>query len=118
MFSTQFTYTYFTNSLVSIKKFSGRVGFEIFLKSRVGSGLKIVRFHLVGFGNQFSRVGSGSKITLPAHLYPRAGASTNFPQNFLFIVKLITTSNLTKVELKLRFLIKLISAESRIAIRN
>ena len=69
MFRTQFTYTYFTNSLVSFKKISGRFGSGLnFFNSLVGSGLKLVGFRRFGFEKRMSLIGSGSKIALPAHL--------------------------------------------------
>ena len=63
MFSTQLSYTKydtpFTNSIVSfIKNF--RVESDLnFLQIRSGRAR---------FGNRLSRVGSGSKIAIPAHL--------------------------------------------------
>ena len=62
--------TSFAISIVSfIKIFRVGSGLNFFKKSgRVGSGLKLVGFHRVGFGNRLSRVGSGSKLAIPAHL--------------------------------------------------
>ena len=58
------------------KKFSGRVGFELFFKKsgRVGFKTRRVSSGRVWKSIVSDRVGSGSKLALPAHLY-RAYAS-------------------------------------------